>query len=834
MPRADPLAQYNAKRDFKLTPEPAGKVQKEGGNRFIVQKHDATRLHYDFRLEVDGVLKSWAVTKGPSADPADKRLAIRTEDHPISYAEFEGVIPKGEYGGGSVMLWDKGTWAPIEGKSAKDLEKGHLHFTLDGERMKGEWLLVRMKPRPGEKRENWLLRKVDDAYAGGSDDLVGRQLTSILTGRTMAEIAGDEGGEQSLKGAKGAAFTKKMRAAATHNLKVAKIKSRAKPPKFRPLQLATLVDAVPSGNGWFHEIKYDGYRAEIAASGSDVRVYTRNGLDWTDKFAPLVRHIAALDLPPCLIDGEIVAYGKDGNPDFSSLQAVLKRGHGAQDDATDLHFFAFDLLEADGKSLAKLGNLERKERLEALLRDAKPPVAVADHVIGAGERLYAAMCGAGQEGIISKRADAVYVGRRNKSWVKVKCTRRQEFVIVGWNPSSAKGRPFASLLLAQREKGELVYKGNVGTGFDTDTMAALAKTFARLERKTPPLDVDMAAARKAHWLKPDLVAEIAFAEFTASGSVRHASFLGLRSDKEAKQVTSETKQPAPEPASDVTISSRDRIIFPEAKATKGDLADYYAAIAPLMLPHMARRPISLVRCPQGRAKKCFFQKHDSGSFGEHVHHVPIKEKDGGHEDYLYVEDADGILSCIQMGTIEFHGWASHVDALEKPDRMVFDLDPDEGLAFADVKKAALDIRRQLADIGLVSFAMLSGGKGVHVVVPVDPGHSWDAHKDFSKRFAEALSLAEPDRYVATMSKAKRKGKIFIDWLRNQRGSTAIMPYSVRARENAPVAVPVGWDALGDIEKAGHWTIGDADALLERAADADLKGWGFANQRLPDH
>lgn len=829
----DPLARYNAKRDFKLTPEPAGQIEKGAGNRFIVQKHDATRLHYDFRLEVDGVLKSWAVTKGPSADPADKRLAVRTEDHPMSYADFEGVIPKGEYGGGTVMLWDRGTWAPIAGKSAKDIDKGHLHFTLDGTRMKGEWLLVRMKPRPGEKRENWLLRKVNDAYAGGSDDLVGRQLTSILTERTMAEIAGDEGGEQSLKGAKGAVFTKKMQAAVAHNRTVAKPKAKGRPPKFRPLQLATLVDAVPTGNGWFHEIKYDGYRAEIAASGSEVRVYTRTGLDWTDKFAPLVRHIAALDLPPCLIDGEIVAYDKDGNPDFSALQAVLKRGHGAQDEATDLLFFAFDLLEEGGQSLARLGNLERKERLEALLRHAATPVAVADHIIGAGETLYGAMCKAGQEGIISKRADAAYSGRRSKNWVKVKCTRRQEFLLVGWNPSSTKARPFASLLLAQHEGNTLVYKGNVGTGFDADTMADLARKFASRERKTAPLDVDAVSARKVHWLKPDLVAEIAFAEYTAGGSVRHASFLGLRQDKEAKDVTPEKKQPAPAPQGDVTISSRDRVIFPEAKATKGDLADYYAAIAPIMLPHTARRPISLVRCPQGRARKCFFQKHDSGSFGEHVHHVPIREKDGGHEDYLYVDDADGLLACVQMGTIEFHGWDSHVGALEKPDRMVFDLDPDEGLAFADVKKAAADIRRQLADIGLVSFAMLSGGKGVHVVVPVDPGHSWDAHKDFSKRFAEALSLAEPDRFVATMSKAKRKGKIFIDWLRNQRGSTAIMPYSVRARENAPVAAPIGWDALADVQKAGEWTIKDVDALLGRAASPELKGWGFAKQALPD-
>jgi bifunctional non-homologous end joining protein LigD len=589
---------------------------------------------------------------------------------------------------------------------------------------------------------------------------------------------------------------------------------------------------VPTGNGWFHEIKYDGYRAAIAACGPEVRVYTRGGLDWTGKFAPLVRHVAALDLPPCLIDGEIVAYGKGGNPDFSSLQAVLKRGHGAQDERTQLLFFAFDLIEEDGKSLAKLGNLERKKRLEALLRDAKPPIAVADHVIGVGEKLYGAMCDAGQEGIISKRADAAYSGRRSRNWVKVKCTRRQEFILVGWNPSSAKGRPFASLLLAQREDNKLVYKGNVGTGFDAITMTDLAKKFASRARKTPPLDMDAVSARKVHWLKPDLVADIAFAEYTAGGSVRHASFLGLRRDKEAKDVIPEIRQAAPATTSGVPITNRDRVIFPAVKATKGDLADYYAAIAPAMLMHAARRPISLVRCPQGDMKKCFFQKHDSGSFGNHVRHVPIREKDGRQEDYLYVEDSDALLACVQMGTIEFHGWGSHVESLERPDRMVFDLDPDQELDFADVKKAAADIRRQLADIGLASFAMLSGGKGVHVVVPLSPGHSWDAHKDFSKRFAGALSLAEPDRFVATMSKAKRKGRIFIDWLRNQRGSTAIMPYSVRARAHAPVAAPIGWDALGDVESPGHWTVKDAGALLERAASPELKGWGFARQTLP--
>jgi bifunctional non-homologous end joining protein LigD len=830
------LAEYNAKRDFKKTAEPAGKRENSaGGNLFIVQKHAATRLHWDFRLEVDGVLKSWAVTKGPSLDPDDKRLAVRTEDHPLSYAEFEGSIPKGEYGGGTVMLWDKGTWEPVEGKSAKDIDKGHLHFILHGERMKGEWLLVRMKGRPGEKRENWLLRKIGDAHAG-ADDLVERGLTSVLTGRSMAEIEADKKGAQSLEGKQGEDFAAAMQSAAKHNTRLAKPRKKAneKLAKFEPLQLATLVDAVPTGNTWIHEIKFDGYRLEIAAMGQEVRIYTRNGLDWTEKFGPLAEAVAALDLPSCLIDGEVVAYGKDGNPDFSALQNVLKRGHGSQTAKDALSFHAFDLLRLSGEDLRPLPNIERKERLEALLGEAKPPIHVADHVIGAGEKLFAAMCEAGQEGIISKRADALYSGKRTQSWLKVKCIRRQEFVILGFSKSSTKARPFRSLLLGQYEGGKLRYKGKVGTGFDGDMLDTLHKALEPLSSRDPAAEVPRTEARGATWVEPRLVAEIAFAEFTAEDRVRHASFIGLREDKPAKAVKPEIAKSVPEPADNMPkISSRDRVIYPDSGETKGDLADYYAAIAPLMLPFAAGRPISLVRCPQGYAKQCFFQKHDSGSFGAEVHHVPITEKDGHAEDYLYVESAAGLLSCVQMGTIEFHVWGSRASAVERPDRMIFDLDPDEGLNFDDVKQAARDIHDKLRDIGLVSFAMLSGGKGVHVVVPLTSGHDWDTHKDFSKRFAEALSMAEPDRFVATMSKAKRKGKIFIDYLRNQRGSTAVTPYSARARKGAPVAVPIAWDELDGFKDAHPFSIADAARLLKRAEAKALKGWGFAAQALPE-
>ena len=839
MARRGALATYNEKRDFARTPEPSGKAERSaGGNLFIVQKHEATRLHWDFRLELDGVLKSWAVTRGPSLDPDDKRLAVRTEDHPLSYAQFEGTIPKGEYGGGTVMLWDKGTWAPIAGKSARNLAKGHLHFRLEGERMKGEWLLIRLRPRPGEgKRENWLLRKIDDAEAGVGDVLVEHALTSVLTGRTMAEIASDKRGTQSLTGKKGDDFTAIMEKAARHNARATKPSARGRGkaaalPSFEKPQLATLVDHVPAGNGWMHEIKFDGYRALAAVSGKTAVIYTRSGLDWTDKFQPLVNELVALDLPSCLIDGEIVAYGKDGNPDFSALQAVLKRGHGSQKPVDLLAFHAFDLLRLNGEDLRPLPNIERKERLEALLGHARPPLHVADHVIGAGEKLFAAMCGAGQEGIIAKRIDAPYRGERTRSWVKVKCTLRQEFVVLGWTKSTAKGRPFSSLLLGQRESDALVYKGKVGTGFDGDTLDMLARRMRPIAREQPAAQVPRTDARGAHWVAPQLVAEIAFAEFTADGHVRHGSFIGLREDKEASSVTAEKPEAAPVPDDGgIVISHPERVIF-EGGRTKGDLADYYRAVAGLMLPFAAHRPISLVRCPQGRARRCFFQKHDSGTFGRDVHHVPIVEKDGGAEDYLYIVDAEGILSCVQMGTIEFHGWGAKVENVERPDRMIFDLDPDEGLDFGDVKRAARDIRKRLADLGLVTFAMLSGGKGIHVVAPLTPGHDWETHKDFSKRFAEALSMTEPDRFVANMSKAKRKGRIFIDYLRNQRGSTAVLPYSARARAGAPVAVPIAWDELDDMTDAHPCSITDAETLLRRARDKGLRGWGFAEQTLP--
>ena len=836
----DPLALYNAKRDFKKTAEPAGTLTPGNGNSFMVQKHDATRLHWDLRLEIDGVLKSWAVTRGPSLDPDEKRLAVRTEDHPLSYATFEGTIPSSEYGGGTVMLWDRGTWAPIKGKSAKDLDKGHLHFVLDGDRMKGEWLLIRLKPRAREKRENWLLRKIDDAAAGGTDTLVDEALTSVSTGRTMAEIAE---GKRAAKPKPAPSSKRKPRSAAASTRKTpqktsasaaAKKSKAATMPGFRDPQLCTLVDAVPTGSAWLHEVKYDGYRALVAVASGKAKVFTRSGLDWTDKFAGIAEAAATLPVQSALIDGEIVAF-KDGHPDFSTLKDAISSG-GA------MTLFAFDLLELDGEDLTGLSNLDRKARLEPLITADDDRLRYSDHVVGAGEQLFETMCREGLEGIVSKRADAPYLGKRTKAWLKVKCTRRQEFVIVGWLPSDKK-RGFKSLLLGVREGKNYRYAGKVGTGFDQTLMDDLRTKLDALARKTPTVDAPKAAVRGALWVTPKLVAEIAFAETTPDGVLRHSSFIGLREDKAAKDVVVETPAPLPDaapdaapdapPATAIKITNRDRVIFDESDVTKGDLADYYAALSGLILPFAGNRPVSLVRCPQGRSRACFFQKHDAGSFGDAVHQVPIREKDGSTEDYLYVDDADGLVACVQMGTIEFHGWGSSIETLEKPDRLVFDLDPDEGLDFDDTKKAAEYLKTQLAELGLVSFAMLSGGKGVHVVVPLTPQAEWPAVKDFADRFSRALASAEPERFVATMSKAKRKGRIFIDWLRNQRGSTAVMPYSARARAGAPVAAPVSWSELRDIDTAARWGVRDAEELVARAGSRGLKGWGVADQILPD-
>ncbi len=818
----DLLRDYKAKRNFAKTQEPTGdasKGAKSGRGSFVVQKHDATRLHYDFRIELDGVLKSWAVTKGPSNNPADKRLAVRVEDHPLDYGSFEGTIPEGEYGGGTVMLWDRGTWEPI-GDPHEGLESGDLKLRLYGERMKGEYVLVHMKGRDTKRRnapnrENWLLIKHRDNHARDKNTLTTRFTRSIETGRDFRGIAA---------GTKPVKKTGVPAEAVWHSEpenaeKIDKTQksSKAKPdktPAFRSVQLATLVDSVPAGENWLFEMKYDGYRCLAAVAGDSVRLYTRNGLDWTEQFGALVAPLQKLKIGSALIDGEICAFDDKGRTDFSTLKAVLS-------DGGRLEYFAFDLLEADGKDLTKLPLTERKARLEKLLsKTAKnDPVQYSSHVEGHGQSVLDALCRDGHEGVIAKRANAAYRGTRSKDWLKIKCLKRQEFVIGGWSPSS-KRKGFASLLLGTWEGDRLLYRGRVGTGFSQDVLAELGQALEKRQRKTSPFEaVPKDRARGSKWVTPDLVAEIAYTELTGDDILRHPSFIGLRGDKPAKEVRMEKSQSLDDDGEAVAeklgvrLTSPDRVVYPGQGITKSQLVAYYEDVSKAMLPHITGRPLSLVRCPQGRTKQCFFQKHDTGGFPEQLRSGSVVEKDGEKQDYFYVEDLAGLVAGTQMNVLEWHVWGSHFDDIEKPDRLVFDIDPDEGLDFSDIVSAAVDIRDRLKDLGLVSFPMVSGGKGIHVIVPLRPKAEWPEAKAFCKGLAQTLADEEPKRYTASLSKARRKGRVFIDYLRNERGSTAICPFSVRSREGAPVAVPVGWDELPKISAANGFSLA---AAVERS------------------
>ncbi len=779
------LAEYNRKRDFKKTSEPAGGVVKDAGGMFVVQKHAATRLHYDFRLEHDGVLMSWAVPQGPSLDPTIKRLAMRTENHPIEYGSFEGVIPKGEYGAGAVIIWDTGKmqWLldPDEG-----MAKGELKFVLAGERLQGEFHMVKIKPREGERGNPWLLFKSKDAFAG-KEDAVARSVTSIVSGRTIEDVRSggarvwSKGGERAPKA--------------------------AKPPKWAFVEpaLATRVEKAPDADTWIHEIKYDGYRIQAAVSGDSVRLYTRTGLDWTGKFQSVADALAKLDLKDVLLDGEVAVAQASGKTDFSALQKSLESGV-----AKGVSYFVFDLLADGTKDLRKTPLNERKERLDKLLGKAKAPIRVSPYFEGNGPDVLAAFREQGLEGVVSKKATSTYQSGRSNSWLKVKLINEQEFVIIGYQPS-LKGRAFAALMMADRVDGKLVYRGNVGTGFNDKTLALLHEKLTKLERAKPAASVPRLAAKGAKWVEPKLVAQVKFAEFTSEGAIRHGVFLGLRGDKAAKDVQAE--QAAPAMRTRVRLTHPDKVLFPESGVTKAELAAYLDMAADRMGAHLYGRPVSLVRAPDGVGKQTFFQKHAMKGMPDDIKLIPIKESDGKPEEYITLPDATAIVSAAQISALEFHLWGSRNKDLEHPDRLIFDLDPDEDLDFQVVKRAAFDIKALLESADLKSFAMITGGKGIHIVLNVKPRLEWDELKTFSADVAEQVAALDPKRFVANMSKAKRKGRIFIDYLRNGRGATAIAPYSPRARGTAPIAVPVSWDELKTIPAANVFKLKDMHARL---------------------
>ncbi|WP_376702565.1 DNA ligase D [Mesorhizobium sp. ISC25] len=814
------LEQYHAKRNFKKTAEPAGKLSRgkkaEPGGIFVIHKHAATRLHYDLRLEHGGVLWSWAVTRGPSLDPHEKRLAVHVEDHPIDYAPFEGTIPKGQYGGGSVIVWDEGTWVP-DGDPAKAMKKGHINFELHGHKLHGAWHLVRLKPRPGEKRDNWLLIKSDDAAARPGEDILQEAPQSVKSGLTIEEVG--EG-----KTADG----KKPRVWQSDRPATGKKAVAARRLEFIEPALATLEREAPPGKDWLHEVKFDGYRMQAQLAGTEVRLLTRTGLDWTDKFGgAIVAALGGLKCTDAIIDGEIVVLADNGVSSFSLLQQDLSAGR------TDRFiYYVFDLLRLNGEDIRSEPLVERKERLRTLLAGQAEDQAVrfSDHFAEPGKIMLEHACRLGLEGVVSKRADAPYRSGRVPSWVKSKCTARQEFVIGGYMPSDKTGRGLRSLLVGYHERGKLRYAGRVGTGFTAKSTNELKKRLDALKATTSPFDRAVPRGKGLVWVKPELVGEVEFRSWTSDRIIRHASFQGLREDKPAEEVVQEkpkarsaTAEPKPKPAkpagaakTSVTLSRPDKLLWPEENVSKQDLVDHYALVWPRMKQFVINRPLSLVRAPDGVGGQRFFQKHASA--GMHDKIAVMKDPTDG-EEILFIRDFDGVVALVQLGVVEIHIWGCTTDELEKPDQIIFDLDPDEGVDVKAVRAAALDIRSRLDDLSLPNFVKTSGGKGYHVLVPLKPSADWDEVKGFAHEFARALEQAAPDRYTATLSKKARTGKIFVDYLRNGRGATTVAPYSSRAKKGATVSMPATWAEIEAGLPPNAFPIGDK-TTLKRLGQAD--------------
>ncbi len=862
MPKKAGLKTYRAKRRFAVTAEPKGTIERKRGNTFVIQKHAARRLHYDLRLELDGVMKSWAVTRGPSLVPGEKRLAVQVEDHPIAYNKFEGTIPQGEYGGGTVMIWDRGRWQP-EIDPHKGLAKGHLAFTLDGEKLHGGWHLVRMHRRPGEKRDNWLLIKQhDDAERTARDkDILEEEPLSVVTGRTMDEIANGPKREWRSNRAssskpvkianKKTGPRKRGRAAAikplrkTENVKddvLAAAPHRALPAFVAPC-LASLGDKAPDSDNWLHEIKFDGYRIQARLDHGKVKLLTRKGLDWTKKFPTIAAAIANLPATSALIDGEVVTEGNDGVSSFSLLQQDLKESRHDR-----MVFYPFDLLFLDGSDLRQLPLVSRKSALARLLkREAAGGVLrFSKSLTEPGTKLLRHACKLGLEGIVSKLADAPYRSGRGHNWIKTKCSDRQELVVTGVVPSTADARAVGALVLGFYERGKLRYAGRTGTGFTRDTARSLFRRLMTIKRDKTPFEAVPAeerGVRKPIWVEPSIVVEVDFHGWTHSDHIRQASFQGVREDKAAKDVvrekavaaasrTATVKRSAPLKKADVSVAGvrlthPDRIYWDDAKVTKHDLADFYVQVWKWMRPHVIGRPISLVRCPEGASGQCFFQKHArAGIPTEHLHLVPEKG-----DKIITIDELDGLIALVQGGVLEIHTRGTTVDDRERGDRLVFDLDPGPGTSWKDVVAAARDVRERLAGIKLKTFLKTSGGKGLHVVLPIKP-EPWDTVKKFCRTVAESMEKDEPDRYVATATKARRDGRIFIDYLRNSREATAVAPYSTRARAGAPVSVPIEWSELGTLKGANQYTVQNLAQRLSRLRKDPWANIGRITQSLP--
>ena len=849
------LQEYLRKRKFGATPEPRGAAtsrRKHKALSFVVQLHHARARHYDFRLEVDGVLRSWAVPKGPSLRPGEKRLAVEVEDHPLSYGGFEGTIPEGNYGAGHVAIFDQGSWEP-DGDPADAIQRGKLEFVLHGERLKGRWTLVRTN-KPASKPQ-WLLLKHSDQYAADleADDLLaeipappadapgastvrGRRILAakvasanadapgasskpVKTASKMTRRTATETSSATARKHRGASSTPdpaKLRADA---LDLAG-KRRAASGEFLPPMLTTAAKSAPGGEHWLHEWKWDGYRI-IAQGGGMPLLWSRNGLPWNGRVPELVQALSTLGID-AMLDGELIAVDERGYSDFNALQHALKSGDTAQ-----LRYAVFDLLALDGIDLTDVPLRDRKALLEQLLQGADPRLFYSGHVSGHGSEVFAAARTQGMEGIVSKRADSKYRSGRSAQWLKIKAVETREFVIVGYTQPKGSRAGIGALLLAHKQGGQLVYAGRVGTGLSDAMLRELPRQLQELEAATPTVPLPAhtrIAAGNLHWVKPAMLVEVIFRGWGKQGLLRQASFHRLRADKPASD-NRLPEQPDPVP----TLSSPTRVVYPDAGYTKREVFDYYLAAADRILGDIGGRLLSIVRCPEGIGGQHFFQKHVGSGFGESVRRHKIRENDGDEATYFYIDDVAGLMNLVQMNALEFHPWGSHVGTLEQPDRMVFDLDPDASIVWSDVKAAARDVRARLEDVGLDSYPRLSGGKGVHVVVPIQPHANWAQVRHFCEAFANAMVQHNPARYVATMSKAKRQGRIFIDWLRNGRGATAIASWSLRARPGAPAAMPLTWEEFARVRRPDRYTLKDA---AERALPVFIDAMIVKAPKLP--
>jgi bifunctional non-homologous end joining protein LigD len=830
---ADPLARYSEKRNFGVTPEPpAAHAAPRGALGFVIQKHWATRLHYDFRLELDGVLLSWAVPKGPSFDPAEKRLAMHVEDHPVAYGSFEGTIPPRQYGAGKVIVWDNGWWAPV-GDAKAGLAAGKLVFDLHGQKLAGRWELVRIR-KPGEKQDPWILFKKKDPWAR---PLAEYDVISALPDSVVARPLGAvEEREQ-----RGTAAQAEPVPAGPEALAAAGAKKAALPATLKP-QLATLSKAVPADGQWLYEIKFDGYRLLARIDRGRATLFTRNGHDWSDRMKPLVEDLEATGVQSAWLDGEIVVLGDRGVPDFNALQKAfdVKR-------SGDIVFCLFDVPYFEGHDLRAVPLVSRRALLKALLDEkGTDRLRFSADFAGDGADILQSACKAGLEGVIAKRRDAAYVSARTESWLKLKCAQRQEFVVIGYSDRSD-GRPeVGSLLLGYHdEHGTLRSAGSVGTGWNAETAAALHRRLTPMKTTAPAVDPKTLqpgrwSRRRAvdeHWVAPRLVTEVSFAEWTPDGQIRHAVFQGLREDKPAKDITRERAAAPPpaalapkRPAAAVKVSNPDRVIDASTGIRKIELVHYYESVAEWMLPHLKRRPVSLVRGPTGVGGELFFQKHD-----DKLSIPKLRELDPalwpGHAALLEVPSAEALANAAQMNVIEFHTWNSTTKAIDQPDRIVFDLDPGEGVGWPQVQEGAALMRALLEELGLEGWLKTSGGKGLHVVVPVRPQFDYDTVKDFSQAVVQHLARTIPSRFVAKSGPANRKGRIFVDYLRNGHGQTTAAAFSARARPGMGVSMPVGWDELPQLKSGAQWTIRTARERLSFVQDDPWAGYWTSRQRL---